>query len=904
MSAAAPVKPRPKTVITAHANADFDALAAMIAANRLYPDAVLIFPGSQEKNLRNYFIQSTTYLFNFKSFKDIDIEDVELLVIVDTRQKSRVSHVQPLLDKPGIRIHVFDHHPDTDEDVEAEYSRVVNWGSTTTIICHELMAKGIEPTIEEATVLGLGVFEDTGSFTFSSTTPEDFTAAAWLRQHGMDLGVISDLLARDLSSEQIRVLSELIESAKTHDFHGIEVVVAEVSTEEFISDFAYLVHKFIDMENVRVMFALGRMGDRIHIVARSRVGDVNVGYICSFFGGGGHGYAASATVKDKTLSEVRDELLALLYSHINPHITAATIMSKPPVVIESTRSMADAAELMMRYGLKAVPVVAPGTRKCVGVLDHHTADKAVGHGLREVPLAEYMLVDFLTVPAEADLHAVMEIVIGKRQRFLPVVDGDETVGVITRTDMVNLLVEESARIPEAMLPDPKRDRNIRSVMRQRLPGSILALLEQAGMLAQELGFKIYAVGGFVRDILLARPNLDIDLVVEGDGIRFARELAKVRQGRVKEHQKFKTAVVVFPDGQRIDVATARLEYYEYPTALPTVELSSIKLDLYRRDFTINALALNLTPGHFGQLMDFFGAQRDIKEKVIRVLHSLSFVEDPTRILRAVRFEQRFSFRIDGQTLKLIKNAVQLNLFAKLTGIRLAHELQIILGEENVLENLNRLQDLKLLAAIHPQLNQDAERLRVLMELHKVHTWYTLLYLEPPASTWKLYMLGLTMGADHDQLEDICRRLSFTERELRDFLALRDHIGEALAKLMTWQDGQSSLSDIYFVLDQLPLEGVLFLMARSRREVMRKNISQYLTRMRSQEMLIDGSDLKLIGLRDGPSFAKVLRKVRAAAVDGAATTREKQLELAKTLVETLRNQGTEERRGPHGEQRRK
>ena len=247
MSAAAPVKPRPKTVITAHANADFDALAAMIAANRLYPDAVLIFPGSQEKNLRNYFIQSTTYLFNFKSFKDIDIEDVELLVIVDTRQKSRVSHVQPLLDKPGIRIHVFDHHPDTDEDVEAEYSRVVNWGSTTTIICHELMAKGIEPTIEEATVLGLGVFEDTGSFTFSSTTPEDFSAGAWLRTNGMDLGVISDLLSRDLSSDQVRVLSELIESAKTHDFHGIEVVVAEVSTEEFISDFAYLVHKFIDM---------------------------------------------------------------------------------------------------------------------------------------------------------------------------------------------------------------------------------------------------------------------------------------------------------------------------------------------------------------------------------------------------------------------------------------------------------------------------------------------------------------------------------------------------------------------------------------------------------------------------------------------------------------------------------
>jgi len=896
---AAPVRPRPKTVITAHANADFDALAAMIAANRLYPDAVLIFPGSQEKNLRNYFIQSTTYLFNFKSFKDIDPEDVELLVIVDTRQKSRISHVQPLLDKPGIRIHVFDHHPDTEEDVTAEYSRVVNWGSTTTIIIHELMKREIVPNIEEATVLGLGIFEDTGSFTFTSTTPEDFTAAAWLRQHGMDLGVISDLLARDLSSEQIRVLSELIESSKTHDFHGIPVVIAEVSTEEFISDFAYLVHKFIDMENIRVMFALGRMGDRIHIVARSRVGDVNVGFICSFFGGGGHGYAASATVKDKTLSEVRDELLALLYSHINPQITAATVMSKPPMVIESSRSMADAAELMTRFGLKAVAVVAPGGMRCVGVLDYHTADKAVGHGLQQVPIVEYMLMDFVTVPVSADLHTVMEVVIGKRQRFLPVLEEENIVGVITRTDIVNLLVEESARIPEAMLPDHKPGRNIRAVMRQRLPGSILALLEQAGYLAQELGYKIYAAGGFVRDILLARPNLDIDLVVEGDGIRFARELAKARQGRVKEHQKFKTAVVVFPDGQRIDVATARLEYYEYPTALPTVELSSIKMDLYRRDFTVNALALNLSPGHFGQLMDFFGAQRDIKEKVIRVLHSLSFVEDPTRILRAVRFEQRFNFRIDGQTLKLIKNAVQLKLFSKLSGIRLSHELQLILNEDNVLESLNRLQELKLLAAIHPQLNQDADRLRVLMELHKVHNWYALLFLEPPASTWRLYMLGLTMGAERDQLEEICRRLAFTERELRDFLTLRDHLGEALAKLMNWQDGQSSLSDIYFILDELPLEGVLFLMARSRREIMRKNISQYLTRLRSQELLIDGSDLKNLGLSDGPSFARILRRVRASAVDGGATTREKQLELAKSLMETLRTERALEPHRPRG-----
>lgn len=885
-----PARIQARTVITAHANADFDALAAMIAASRLYPDAVLIFPGSQEKNLRNFYIQSTTYLFNFKHFKDIDPDAVDLLVVVDTRQKSRLPHVAPLLDRPDIKIHVYDHHPDTDEDLKADFSRVEHWGSSTTILVHEMIAKGVLPNIEEATVLGLGIFEDTGSFSFASTTPEDFTAAAWLRQNGMDLDVISDLLARDLSSEQITILSALIESAKIHDFHGIEVVIAEVSTEDFVSDFAYLVHKYIDMENVRVMFALGRMSDRIHLVARSRTAEVNVGHICTFFGGGGHAYAASATIKDKTLSQVHDELLALLYSHINPQLVAATLMSKPPVTIESDRSMNDAAELMTRFGLKGVPVVAPGTMRCVGLMERKIADKAMSHGLGGAALGVYMLADYAQVAPEADLYQVMEIIIGKRQRLLPVIRGDEVVGVVTRTDLVNQMVEQSARISEVVLPDRKKERNIRPVMRTRLPGSVIALLEQAGQLGQQLGYKVYAVGGFVRDILLARPNLDIDLVVEGDGIQFARELAALRQGRVKEHLKFKTAVVVFPDGQRIDVATARLEYYEYPTALPTVELSSIKMDLYRRDFTVNALALQLNPGDFGQLMDFFGAQRDIKERTIRVLHSLSFVEDPTRILRAVRFEQRFNFRIDGQTSRLIKNAVQLKLFHKLSGSRLTHELQLIMDEDNVLECLNRLHELKLMAAIHPLLALDADRMRVLSEVHKVHTWYKLLYLEPKANSWRLFMLGLTMGLERDQLELVCQRLRFSERELREFLTLRDQLGEALARLMVWQEGQSALSEIYFILAPLPVEGVLFLMARSRREVIRKSISLYLTRMRTQELLIDGGDLKALGLQSGPVFAHILRHVRAALVDGEATSREKQLDLAKNLIQALGDEG--------------
>ena len=172
----------------------------------------------------------------------------------------------------------------------------------------------------------------------------------------------------------------------------------------------------------------------------------------------------------------------------------------------------------------------------------------------------------------------------------------------------------------------------------------------------------YVAGGFVRDLLLQVKNTDIDIVIEGDGIRFAKTLAEQRHGIVHPHEKFGTATVIFPDQTRIDVATARLEYYEHPAAMPTVELSSIKLDLYRRDFTINAMAIHLNPDRFGTLVDYFNCQNDLKERRIQVLHNLSFVEDPTRIFRAIRFEGRLDFTITRHTEKLIKNTVQMNLF--------------------------------------------------------------------------------------------------------------------------------------------------------------------------------------------------------------------------------------------------
>ncbi len=875
----------PTTVITCHANADFDALAAMIAVSKLYPGAALVFPGTQESSLKDYFIQSAMYLFNFTTLKDIDPALVRVLVVVDTRQRSRLTHVEPLFAVPGLEIHIYDHHPPGDDALTGTVDVYLPWGATTSIIVDMLRGKGLTVDADEATILGLGIFEDTGGFTFKSTTEHDFEAAAWLRTMGMDLDVIRDIMSRELSTEQVAILSELIESAATHTINGVDIVLTEVSLESYVGDFALLTHKLMDMENIRVLFAIGRMGDRIQLVARSKAPEVDVGLVCASFGGGGHAYAASASIKDRTISQVRDELFALLYSHINPQLVVRDFMSSPVVRIEAAQTVAQAAEVMTRYGLKALPVVEYGDQVC-GIIEGSLAEKAVGHGLGSERVTEYMLEDFQAVSEDQDLYQVMEIILGRRQRLVPVLREQAMVGVITRTDLINLMVQEPARIPESLLSDKRQEKNIRHVLSERLPRATVALLQLAGQAAQDMGVEVYAVGGFVRDMLLGIPNDDIDLVVEGDGVAFAHALGERLQARVRPHLKFRTAVLILPSGQKIDVATARLEYYEYPAALPIVELSSLKMDLYRRDFSINTLAVHLCPPTFGRLVDFFGGQQDIKDGIIRVLHSLSFVEDPTRIIRAIRFEQRFQFKIGSQTERLIKNAVRLNIFQRLSGARIRHELRLLAEDSAPVDALVRMRDLGLLQEISPLLHFPQTKEALLEEIEKVITWYKLLFRREAPDIWIVYFLGLVSGFDAHQVLALTARLQFPPRRVELVESTRKQLRFTAMQLAQWARNNGRPADLYDILSPLSLEGMLYTMARQRKEELRKAVSQYLTHLQDVQIAVSGRDIAALGLPPGPHYSAILRAVKRAVLNAEVATREEQLALARRLANSL------------------
>ena len=246
---------------------------------------------------------------------------------------------------------------------------------------------------------------------------------------------------------------------------------------------------------------------------------------------------------------------------------------------------------------------------------------------------------------------------------------------------------------------PTLRENIKKSLVEKLGVPLVEILEAAGREAERLGFKAFLVGGLVRDLYLGKGNVDVDLVIEGDGIEFARIFARRYRAKLRLYERFGTATLAFPAGFKIDVATARVESYDRPAALPTVRPGRIEDDLYRRDFTINAMAIALSPLTFGEVMDPFGGRVDIEEKKIRVLHDRSFIDDPTRIFRALRFEGRLGFRIDESAQRLVQDALASGMLERLEDYRIATELSLILQEKDPRPVIQRLESLGVLEVI-------------------------------------------------------------------------------------------------------------------------------------------------------------------------------------------------------------
>lgn len=881
-------------VITTHFNADFDCLASMLAAKKIYVDAKIVFPGAQEKNVRD-FLKVSDYSFQFDKLKNISFDDINTLIIVDTRLEERIGPFKNVAKRKGVSVHVYDHHPNTSQDIESEVTVVRERGSTTTIFVELLREKGIPITSAEATIMALGIYEDTGSLTFTSTRPEDLEAAAYLLSIGANLNIVSDFIYRELSPEQVSLLNDMIHGLEIHDINGLPVAIATASSDNYIGDLAILAHKLKDMENLNCLFVLVRMEDRIHLVARSRIEAVDVAAVAHEFGGGGHTTASSATIRDTTLVHAKEALLHTLKVKVHPVKMAKEMMTYPVKSVQRDETIKSAEMIMTRYSINTLPVL--DGKRAVGLITRQIIEKAIFHHLENEKVSDLMISEFSSVHSDAPYRRVDEIIIVGKQTLVPVVnDKGEIEGIISRGDLLRTIYGDMLKKPAILYPKDGSIRypfskNLRGLIVERLPEKILRLLDDASDVADKMGISLYLVGGFVRDILLRIENFDIDIVVEGNGILFAEKFSERLNGRVRSHRKFGTAVVIIPSitslkredrgGFKVDVATARMEYYEHPAALPIVEAGSLKNDLFRRDFTINTLAISLSGKEKWNLVDFFGGQRDLKERMIRILHNLSFVEDPTRVFRAIRFEQRFNFNIGKQTMNLLEGAVKKDLFNHLSGSRLYLELVLMLKEREPIKMVRRMHEFSLLKFIHPDIVYSESIKELFLSIGEVISWYHLLFIGGEVEGWFIYLMGLLDGLKDEEVVDVCGHLSISERYKNKLIDDRNQIKKAYQELFSsGETGTFKNSLIYETLSDISHEALLFMMAKVPLERIKKAISLYLTKLRSVKIYITGDDLLKMGVEKGREIGIILKDVKDARLDGLLRDRSDEIEFIR------------------------
>ena len=852
-------------IITTHLSADFDAFAAAVCAVRLFPGSQVLFPGSQEVAVRR-FLSESELSYPEVRLRRARVETIEHAVVVDTRSPSRLGEVYDLMQRDGCPVTLIDHHMEEDEDdIQAQeiFERPV--GATCTIVAELYRKRDIKPTTDEATLLLMGIYEDTGGLSYHETTPADLRICAWLLENGASLEWVRRWVLKALQPEQLELLNRMVEATEEVMVAGTPVALSMIEVDRYFEEAAFVVHRWIEIFEITVGAVMLVRPPNINLILRSRLPGLHIGRVAQRFGGGGHPTAASARVTGMMPVELREVLLETLAVEMPPPKTAIDIAVRTIFSIDNTNDVEETKNRINQLRVNALPVRDSETGELVGMVTRQILDRALSHNMGNRPVSSVMQPELPVVSAVTPLADLRDLFLERSYRFVVVNEGGRPAGIITRMELFRRLFEEQhtagASLDRRMAGVRPTSQPISRLLREVSPPWVQRLIAAAREVADRLGVSVYLVGGMVRDMLLERANEDVDLVVEGDGIAFADALAEALDGRAHPHPPFLTAAITLPDGLRIDVASARTEFYRTPAALPEVATSLIRQDLYRRDFTINSLAVVLSGERYGELVDFFGGRMDIQRLEIRVLHSLSFIDDPTRALRAVRYARRLGFTIAPDTRNLISTALKEGVFERLSGQRLRRELETLLAEPHPTTALALVADLGLLPAICPGLKWSEEVRSYLMEVEGQLAWYQLEQLGAPPEPWILFLGGLAIAAGTNVVEELARRLQLGGSARDLFLSL----SASVAEINRASDSGMSLSQQAQVVEQHPAEALLLAMSGLPLES-RRNLANAAVAAVRLHMPVTGQNLLDGGVSPGPHIGRALRLTRDALID--------------------------------------
>jgi tRNA nucleotidyltransferase (CCA-adding enzyme) len=911
-------------LILCHTTADFDTLGAAVGLSRLLAGARVVLTGGAHPTVRE-FLALHRDEYALVERRSVRVDQIRTVTVVDTQWRDRLGKAAEWLDLPDVEITVYDHHQDAAGDIAAKQRHVEAVGATATLIVEQLQAAQMSLTAAEATVMALGIHVDTGSLTFDHTTVRDAAALTWLMAQGANLRAIAEYVEPGLSPQLQDLLTTALNQLQIETIRGIAIASLLLPQEEYVQGLSQLASHLVDLTETNVLllavcYPATDGEQRLNIIARlhgspsaaSQLEEINLGELLEPLGGGGHSRAAAATLRTSDPKAVLAQLIEQVKAEIPHPPTARELMSSPVRTIRPETTIGEAQRILLRYGHSGLSVVDEQDQ-LVGVISRRDLDLALHHGFSHAPVKGYMATNLKTIAPDTPLSEIQSLMVTYDVGRLPVLDNQQLVGIVTRTDVLRQLQQDEEQGVEDwelgagqkgsdnLGETPTRShRLVRSCplpavvkgwLRDRLSPALWEVLTATATLAEQRGWQLYLVGGAVRDLLLASKNglliQDIDLVVDGfhrtadeaAGVELAKDLQQTYpEVRLQVHGRFQTAALLWHDDPQlgslwIDIATARTEFYPYPAANPEVEASSIRQDLYRRDFTINAMAIRLTAPRSGELLDFFGGLLDLQAQQIRVLHTNSFIEDPTRIFRAVRFAVRLGFQIDPQTEGYIRHAIASGIYQRIQAevdktpalqTRLKQELKYILQSPYWKAAIQLLFELDALQCIHPDLQLSD---RLWKQLRLADRWLNWFDSAASLEHWQVLLEVLLMALNPADAGKVAENLQLPADSIQRLQQL-DQVKAALTNLPNYQRP----SEIVQQLRQYDWSTLLLVAIASPRPI-RKMIWRYWTIWAQVKAPIDGNDLKALGYKPGQQFREILEALLMATLDGVVSDRD-------------------------------
>lgn len=846
---------------TTHLSADLDGMASLVALRHLHPGIELVLPGSMDPTARKFWEEQGAAFGPLFPLADVRArlgrERGARLFVVDTSDPARLGTLADLLPRFD-DVLAYDTHPATEGDLPR--ASIPDAAACTSALVHLLSEEGKRPSAGEAGLFLLGIHEDTGHFTFPGTRALDYRAAALCLAWGAPIEWLTRYVPKGYTIHQLSLLERISRSIEFQEVAGVGVAITRLETETYEPELSVLLEQLRAAEAWPAAFLLAGTGDRIDVIGRSE-GSVDVARILRPLGGGGHPEAASAVLRAMTLQEARATLQSALEDVLGKRRTVGELAVSPFLHLPANATIREAADLIHQRRIDTLPLTKGRGKSMtfVGVVTRRDADAALRLQLGQRPAGEISAAPPPWIAPSASVSEARERLVEGPSRLLLVGEPPgNAAGILTRGTIFRAL-EDPALVRPAKRPAP---RSLLQRLEEAL-GDRWRVVNELGAIAGELGLALHVVGGTVRDLFLELPVRDVDLAVEGEAPKLAAVAARRLGCEVEAHEPFGTASLVLPGGDRIDVASARFEHYEQIAALPRVALhAGLRHDLFRRDFTINALAISVDPREAGELHDPYGGLADLRAGLLRVLHGLSFHDDPTRAFRAARFAARFDFRLAPETAGLMNAARKAGAFEKLGRERLGAELDRILSEPSVVQAMRLLREWRLLGVVHPRISGGRLFLeRLTLARAACHRAEGLLGAEAPPQSDVLW-IALAASIPRGDRAGLERMVPGGARRRRLFREGPDRVKEIITPIVQ----ATRASEAAKILGGLDDAELIYARAIAGERAGRW-IDWWQREGRAIVPSITGGELMALGYRQGPALGRALASARSAAWDG-------------------------------------